>query len=103
MIFSFNVPDILVKDVRGWHKDHLDLMDYMQNRNLGKRRCRDCLLSPNNEKSYFGLYKFIANAIVDTKPNGIDANEKTSTYPCHIVNFYSCCYNNNTEDKKEEK
>jgi len=100
MIFLLGVPDILVKDVNAWHKDYMNLMDYMQNQNLGKRKCRDCLLNPNNEGSYFGLYKFIANAIVTTKPTGIDANDKTTSYPCNIINFYSCPYN--TEGKNEE-
>jgi hypothetical protein len=94
MIFPLGVPDDIIENVNEWHKEYIELMDYTKDENLGKRKCRDCLLSPNNEGSYFGLYKFIANALQITKSYGLEDKNKnvTSNYPCQVVNFYSCPY-----------
>ncbi len=59
----------------------------------GKRKCRDCLLNPNNDGSYFGLYKFIANALVED-----NSNSDETLYPCKVVNFYSCPYEIDKDD-----
>jgi hypothetical protein len=94
MIFPLGVPDDIIENVNAWHKDYIELMDYNRNEDLGKRKCRDCLLSPNNEGSYFGLYKFVANAIDITQyDDSKDGNTNISrNYPCQIVNFYKCPY-----------
>ena len=79
-------------------------MDYTKNENLGKRKCRDCLLSPNNEDSYFGLYKFIANALEITEYEDLNNNANANalpTYPCQVVNFYSCPYENDKRDANQ--
>ncbi|HEX7179656.1 MAG TPA: hypothetical protein VF220_08020, partial [Nitrososphaeraceae archaeon] len=101
MIFPLGVPDDIIENVNEWHKHYIELMDYTRNEDLGKRKCRDCLLSPNNEGSYFGLYKFIANALEITKSSNLKGNNQnaTSNYPCQVVNFYSCPYN---IDKREQ-
>jgi hypothetical protein len=99
MIFPLGVPDEIREDVNGWHKDYIELMNYTKNENLGKRKCRDCLLCPNNEGSYFGLYKFIANALAITQSDDLKTNGNTlSTYPCQVVNFYTCPYENDKRD-----
>jgi hypothetical protein len=99
MIFPLGVPDDIIENVSVWHKEYIELMDYTKDENLGKKKCTDCLLNPNNEGSYFSLYKFIANALQITKSYGLEDKNKnvTSIYPCQVVNFYSCPY-----DKKEE-
>ena len=75
----------------------MELMDYTKNENLGKRKCRDCILNPNHEGSYFGLYKFIVNAF-DITYDDWDSDKNTgSNYPCQVVNFYSCPF----EDTRE--
>jgi hypothetical protein len=98
-LFPRGVPDNFGELVNVWHKEYIELMDYTKDENLGKQKCTDCLLNPNNEGSYFGLYKFIANALQITKSYGWEDKNKnvTSIYPCQVVNFYSCPY-----DKKEE-
>ncbi|MGI0033056.1 MAG: hypothetical protein ACRD97_07285 [Nitrososphaeraceae archaeon] len=98
-LFPRGVPDNFRELVNVWHKEYIELMDYIKDENLGKQKCTDCLLSPNNEGSYFGLYKFIANALQITNSCGLEDKNKnvTSIYPCQVVNFYSCPY-----DKKEE-
>jgi hypothetical protein len=100
MIFPLGVPDDIIENVNAWHKDYIELMDYTKNEDLGKRKCRDCLLSPNNEGSYFGLYKFIANALEITEYNGLKQRKANtlSAYPCQVVNFYSCPYENDKRD-----
>jgi hypothetical protein len=100
MIFPLGVPDDIIKNVNAWHKDYIELMDHTRNEDLGKRKCRDCLLSPNNEGSYFGLYKFIANALETTQYNGLKQRKANtlSACPCQVVNFYSCPYENDKRD-----
>ena len=45
----------------------------------------------------FGLYKFIANAL-DITYDDWDSDKNTgSNYPCQVVNFYSCPF----EDTRE--
>jgi hypothetical protein len=94
VIFPLGVPDEIIESVNEWDKHYIELMDYMKNPDFGKRKCRDCLLSPNNEGSYFGIYKFIANALEITESDDFeDGNKNISrNYPCQIVNFYSCPY-----------
>jgi hypothetical protein len=103
MIFPLGVPDDIIENVNAWHKHYIELMDYMKNPDFGKRKCRDCLLSPNNEGSYFGLYKFIANALQITNSYGLEDKNKnvTSIYPCQVVNFYSCPYDKEEESQTE--
>ena len=103
MLFPLGVPDNFREDVNGWHKDYIELMDYTKDENLGKQKCTDCLLSPNNEGSYFGLYKFIANALQITNSYGLEDKNKnvTSIYPCQVVNFYSCPYDKEEESEAE--
>jgi hypothetical protein len=98
MIFPLGVPDDIIENVNEWHKDYIELMDYTRNEDLGKRKCRDCLLSPNNKDSYFGLYKFIANALEVEVSNSYE----TSLYPCKVVNFFSCPFDNDHTEVKEE-
>lgn len=80
------VPDNIREDANAWYKNYIELMDYTKNSEYGKRKCRDCLLNPNHDGSYFGLYKFIANALEITK------------YPCQLVNFYTCPYEDDKRD-----
>jgi hypothetical protein len=94
MIFPLGVPDEIIENVNEWHRHYIELMDYMKNPDFGKRKCRDCLLSPNNEGSYLGIYKFIANALELGKSHH---NECSRPYPCDVVNFYACPY-----DRREE-
>jgi hypothetical protein len=98
-LFPLGVPDNFKELVNVWYKEYIELMDYTKDENLGKQKCTDCLLSPNNDGSYFGLYKFIANALQITNSYGLEDKNKnvTSIYPCQVVNFYSCPY-----DKKEK-
>jgi hypothetical protein len=56
MIFPLGVPDEIIENVNEWHRHYIELMDYMKNPDFGKRKCRDCLLSPNNEGSYFAIF-----------------------------------------------
>lgn len=65
--FPLGVPDNIIEDANAWYKNYIELMDFMKNPKYGKRKCRDCLLNPNYEGSYFGLYKFIPNALEITK------------------------------------
>jgi hypothetical protein len=98
MIFPLGVPDDIIENVNEWHKHYIELMEYMKNPDFGKRKCRDCLLSPNNKDSYFGIYKFIAN----TLELGISHHNNSSPpYPCEVVNFYSCPYDNTEREKIE--
>jgi hypothetical protein len=98
MIFPLGVPDDIIENVNEWHKHYIELMNFTKNQDFGKRKCRDCLLSPNNEGSYFGLYKFIANAL----ELGISHhNESSPSYPCEVVNFYSCPYDNTEREEIE--
>jgi hypothetical protein len=99
MIFPLGVPDDIIENVNEWKKHYIELMDYMKNPDFGKRKCRDCLLSPNNEDSYFGIYKFIANALELGKSHH---NNSSPPYPCEVVNFYSCPYEDNTRDENQE-
>jgi hypothetical protein len=69
----------------------------MKNPDFGKRKCRDCLLSPNNEDSYFGIYKFIANALELQKSH----HNGSRPYPCEVVNFYACPYDRREESEVE--
>jgi hypothetical protein len=103
MIFPLGVPDDIIENVNEWHRHYIELMDYMKNPDFGKRKCRECLLSPNNEGSYFGIYKFIANALQTTNSYSLeDKNENvTSIYPCQVVNFYSCPYDKEEESEAE--
>jgi len=103
MIFPLGVPDEIIENVNEWHRHYIELMDYMKNPDFGKRKCRDCLLSPNNEDSYFGIYKFIANALQITNSYGLEDknNNVTSIYPCQVVNFYSCPYDKEEQSKTE--
>lgn len=98
MIFPLGVPDDIIERVNEWHKHYIELMDYMKNPDFGKRKCRDCLLSPNNEDSYFGIYKFIANALELGKSHH---NNSSPPYPCEVVNFYSCPYDNTEREEIE--
>jgi hypothetical protein len=82
IFLGLGVPDNFREEANAWHKNYIELMDFSKNPKYGKRKCRDCLLSPNNEGSYFGLYKFIANAL----------KVEQSNYPCKVVNFFSCPY-----------
>jgi hypothetical protein len=98
MIFPLGVPDDIIENVNEWYKHYIELMDYMKNPDFGKRKCRDCLLSPNNEDSYFGIYEFIANALELGKSHH---NNSSPPYPCEVVNFYSCPYDNNEREEIE--
>ncbi len=98
MIFPLGVPDDIIENVNEWHKHYIELMDYMKNPDFGKRKCRDCLLNPNNEDSYFGIYKFIANALELGKSHH---KNSSSPYPCEVVNFYSCPYDNTEREEIE--
>jgi hypothetical protein len=98
MIFPLGFPDNLREDVNAWHREYIDLMIFTKNPDFGRRKCADCLLDPDKEKSYFGLYKFIANALEVELSN----SNETSLYPCQVVNFFSCPYDNDhTEVKKQ--
>jgi hypothetical protein len=103
MIFPLGVPDDIIENVNEWHKDYIELMDYTRNEDLGKRKCRDCLLSPNNGGSYLGIYKFIANALEIIGYDGLKQRKANtlSAYPCQVVNFYSCPYENDKRDGNE--
>jgi len=79
---------------KGLVSDHAD--DLKKSEYLGKKKCRPCSLSPGNWDSYFGLYKFMANALFDEFGNDIG---QTPVYPCQVVNFYKCPYE---EDKRKE-
>jgi len=98
MIFPLGVPDDITENVNEWHKHYIELMDYMKNPDFGKRKCRDCLLSPNNEDSYFGIYKFIANVLELGKSHH---NNSSPPNPCEVVNFYSCPYDNTEREEIE--
>src|SRR5438093_1145652 len=78
-------------------QDHLSTFDSSNsdNENLGRRKCKDCLLNPNNEESYFGLYKFIANALEVE----VEFNSNETLYPCNVVNFFSCPYDEKGRDE----
>jgi hypothetical protein len=94
MIFPLGVPDEIIESVNEWHRDYIELMDYTKNQDFGKRKCRDCLLSPNNEGSYFAIYKFIANALEFGKSHH---NNSSPPYPCELANFYACPYDRGEE------
>jgi len=102
-VFMFGVPDNFREDVYAWYKNYIELMDFTKNPKYGKRKCRDCLLSPKIEGSYFGLYKFIANALEITEYEDSNNNANAlPTYPCQVVNFYSCPYENDKRDGNQE-
>lgn len=70
-----------------------------------KENVEDCLLNPNNEDSYFGLYKFIANALPITEYEDLNNNANklpTYPYPCQVVNFYSSPYEHD-QNKRDGK
>jgi len=102
-LFPRGVPDNFRELVNVWHKEYIELMDYTKDENLGKKKCTYCLLNPNNEGSYFGLYKFIANTLQITNSYGLEDKNKnvTSIYPCQVVNFYSCPYDKEEESEEE--
>lgn len=67
-----------------WHSDWIQFLQERKDSKLGKRYCSKCFLHPDAE----GIDKNIHNIIL----KGIDAK-----FPCDVVNYFQCPFENNNE------
>jgi hypothetical protein len=70
--------------------------------------CRNCLLEPTKDKSglRIGIHKVVAQVLqkelqIDSDDSN-EQNEKISVYPCNVLDYFSCPYENKDKDKKFE-
>jgi hypothetical protein len=96
---EFNTADEKTK-IRKWNSDYLELMECRKNPNYGRRKCFDCLLSPDWEEAaiFIGINRLAAKGLVvvgvgeeenDEKSNN---NNNSVQYPCPVVNRFQCPY-----------
>jgi hypothetical protein len=94
---KLNTADEKTK-ISKWNSDYLELMEYTKNANYGKKKCFDCLLSPDWEEAaiFIGINRLAAKGLVlvgeEEENDGKSNNNNFIQYPCSIVNRFECPY-----------
>jgi hypothetical protein len=82
--------------IKKWNSDYLELMEHRKNPNYGRKKCFDCLLSPDWEEAaiFIGINKLAAKGltVVGEEENDGKNNSNSVQYPCSVVNRFECPY-----------
>ena len=85
------------KDIEKWNSDHLELMEYTKNRNYGRLKCFQCLLSPAGDVPIFiGINRLVSKGLINGELEGEDLQ-----YPCQVVNRFQCPYERTSSSKED--
>jgi hypothetical protein len=93
---KLNTADERTK-ISKWNSDYLELMECTKNANYGRKKCFDCLLSPDWEEAaiFIGINNLAAKGltVIGEEENAVKSNNNNFIqYPCPIVNRFECPY-----------
>jgi hypothetical protein len=91
------VDENLKNEIQKWNSEYYELLEYRRNPTLGRRKCRECLLSGSLDDPIFnGIEKVFARIVSNqcNNNNNIYINNTNFhpliTYHCNIMNIFSC-------------
>lgn len=126
VVFQYNVEgseeyykEIPKETFDNWFNDYLGLLSFKKNTEFGSMMCKNCLLSPNKDRSglLIGVHKIVAKTLqIELEANTATyndhnqlskypgKNENGPIYPCSVLDYFSCPYGckGKVKDKKFE-
>ena len=103
----------LKEEIQQWNTEYYELLEFRKNPTLGRRKCSSCIFSGHLDDPLFvGIEQVIAR-IVSNQGNTINNTTTTTattntnnkkenldlvTYPCNVMNFYKCPFDNNFQN-----
>ena len=107
-ISLIGVVDKLKEEIQQWNIEYYELLEFRKNPTLGRRKCSGCIFSGHLDDPLFvGIEQVIARIVSNqcntinnttTTINNKNENLDLVTYPCNVMNFYKCPFDNNFQN-----